>query len=438
MRVFRGSLLLVVLSSFLAVSAYSQAGEKILGFVFPDGAAVAIPLKGTERLPEAGGHALVERQRGVTELDIELDKLKPARLFGGDYNVYALWLLAPGGVVDNAGQVRLSGEKGYLKVATALPAFGMLVTAEPHSMVRLPSKMIVLENRPPEEAVAELAILEIPFQGHPGEYQSVRESLAEIFEEEIEPRNPLDEARTAIRLAERSGAEEYAPGELRQAKAALERAEEAARTGSRRSEVIAQSREAVIWASEAQLQAERRAEETRTEEDLRADDRADRPAHPPGVPQPRETPSDLASEDTDMPIIDRPNNQLEPLRKAFGDLLEIRELDGTLLLDLPETLFEPEDPILTAQGRETLSRIAGALHVLHDMRVGLEGPRHIDDTELDRQRVEAVRAYFLEAGISPVMLTEIEIDDPDPVPPAPPERAVLVVLRPAAAVATAE
>jgi hypothetical protein len=438
MKVFRDSILIVVLSSCLAVHGFSQTEREIQGFAFPDGSAVTIPLTGTERLPEAGGQALVERQSGVTELDIQLDRLKPARLFGGDYNVYALWLVAPGGVVDNAGQVRLSGEKGYLKVATAMAAFGMLVTAEPHSMVRLPSRMVILENRQPEEEVAELRSIDIAFEGYPGEYQSIRESLADIFDEEMEPRNPIDEARTAIRLAERAGADQYAPGEFRQARAALERAEEAARSGGRRGEVIAQSRETIIWAAEAQLQAELAAEEALSVEDgLRADDRTDRPGDSRDQP-PHEISPEPEIEESTMPAMDRPDYQLDLLRKAFGDLLEVRELERTMLLDLPETLFEPEAPILTARGREVLSRISGALHVLNGMRVGLKGPRHVEDTELDRQRVEAVRAYFLEAGMPPDILTEMEIDDPDPVPSAQPERAVLIVLRPAAAIAAAE
>jgi outer membrane protein OmpA-like peptidoglycan-associated protein len=452
MRVFRGFVFWLVLSSLTIVSAFpagtgvspenqeiTRSDRELLAFTFPEGTAVIIPFQGTERLPEARGQASVERREEVTELDIELENVRPARLFGGDFNIYALWLVAPGGVVDNAGQVRFSGDKGYLRVATALGTFGMLITAEPHSMVRLPSSVVVLENRHPEESLAELRSLPVSFEGYAGEYQSVRESLTENMDEEIEPRNPLDEARTAINLAERAGARQHAPGKVRLAEAALERAEEAARTGSRRGEVIAQSREAIIWASEAQIQAERITEQALPGEEVPAD-RVDSPvawADEPR-PQPQETPSDPVREETIMPIGDSPVSQWGQLRKAFGDLLEVRETDRTLLLDLPETLFEPDDAVLTARGREVLSRIAGALHVLNGMRVGLEGPRQVEDAELAGQRIEAVRAYFLESGMPADMLTEIELDEPDPVPSAEAERAVLVVLRAGEALAPTE
>ena len=56
-----------------------------LAITYPEGPEIDVKFQGTYRLPSARGEAHVERKKGTTEIDIRLDELKPAHLFGGDY-----------------------------------------------------------------------------------------------------------------------------------------------------------------------------------------------------------------------------------------------------------------------------------------------------------------------------------------------------------------
>src|SRR5215470_3247288 len=69
-----------------------------------------VQFRSTDRLPDAAGEAKVERRGGMTEIEVSLDSIKPAALFGGDYNTYVLWIVPPQGPVENAGEFQLDGD----------------------------------------------------------------------------------------------------------------------------------------------------------------------------------------------------------------------------------------------------------------------------------------------------------------------------------------
>src|SRR5262245_55726955 len=122
-----------------AVSCVQGTSEKIL-------------LRSTDRLPEASGAVKVERKGGTTEVEVELESMKPASLFGGDYNTYVLWVVPPRGPVENLGEIALDGSHARLKASTSSKSFAVLVSAEPHFLVSAPSAFVVLSNEAGERA----------------------------------------------------------------------------------------------------------------------------------------------------------------------------------------------------------------------------------------------------------------------------------------------
>lgn len=106
-------------------------------------AAADVKLIPTDRIPEANGKARLD----ADTLDVQLDGMKPAILFGGDYSTYVLWLLLPDGKARNMGEFALEGSHSRLVISTELKSFGILVTAEPHYRVTAPSRFVVLQSQ---------------------------------------------------------------------------------------------------------------------------------------------------------------------------------------------------------------------------------------------------------------------------------------------------
>src|SRR5256714_11050742 len=112
---------------------------------------VSVTLAGTTLRPTARGVATVERwrKRNESEIDITIENMNPAFNYGADYTTYVLWAITPAGQVDNLGEFRLSGGSARLKAATPQQTFALIGTAEPHYLVKLPSRMAVAENLAP-------------------------------------------------------------------------------------------------------------------------------------------------------------------------------------------------------------------------------------------------------------------------------------------------
>ncbi|MFN0124436.1 MAG: OmpA family protein [Blastocatellia bacterium] len=190
-----------------------------LAIIYPEGPSLSVKFKGAERLPKASGEAKVQRKKGATEIEIELDEMKPAIYFGGDYATYVLWVVSPEGHVDNAGELILQGNRSKLNVSTPLDTFGMFVTAEPHFLVSIPSRYVVLENtRPTNHLTGQmLETANIKYRGYEGIYHAVLDTLAGEPEAKGEIRSDARQARVALTLAERADAQRFAPDEYAQA-----------------------------------------------------------------------------------------------------------------------------------------------------------------------------------------------------------------------------
>src|SRR5205809_8037658 len=110
------------------------------------GTTTKVQLRSTERLPDAAGEAKVERRGGTTEVEVHLDDMKPASLFGGDYNTYVLWVVPPTGPAENLGEIVVDGTHAKQHASTPAGTFTVMITAEPHFLVTAPSAFLVLAN----------------------------------------------------------------------------------------------------------------------------------------------------------------------------------------------------------------------------------------------------------------------------------------------------
>lgn len=265
------SLLCLVLSPFDAAAFQSEpvqavqsvtATRESLAISYPEGVALGVKLQGTHRLPLATGDAKVERKKGRTEIEVDIDGLKPAIFFGGDFTTYVLWIVSPEGHVDNVGEFILKNGKGKLSgVTTPLETFGMFITAEPHFLVSSPSRFVIAENTRPKQDITDVMIKtsQIRYRGFEGVYNFDRETLTALPKVKGEIREEAEQARVAVSLAERAGAAKYAPQELAKARESLDMTMKAAAAGIAAPQVMLSAHETVRLATDAQKLAEERA-----------------------------------------------------------------------------------------------------------------------------------------------------------------------------------
>jgi outer membrane protein OmpA-like peptidoglycan-associated protein len=432
-----------------------------MAVTYPEGKTVSVKVAGTSRLPRAKGEAKVERKRGATEIEIELDEMRPAMLFGGDFATYVFWTVSPEGFATNVGEFVLEGNRGKLNVTSRQQTFGMFVSAEPHYLVRTPSRFVVIENTELKSDLRTPAqTSKIRFQGGEADYKFTRETIPRELEARSEMRTELLQARKAVELAERAQAEKYALVKLTEARVSLRKADEAEKGRVDRRQVAILGKEAVRLAFEAQTEAEdariaekkradeaerarlaadaaeaqrRAAEEAaqrqeaarlaaeeaaRREEEnrkaqaaarLREEEAARRAAEEAARRREAEAAAARAADEANRAAREREEAK-NRMAQALGQIAETRSTARGLIVNLPDILFDTGKATLRPEAREVISRIAGVLMVAQGFNLKVEG--HTDSVggdeynlKLSEQRAGSVREYLEKAGVKPELIT---------------------------------
>jgi outer membrane protein OmpA-like peptidoglycan-associated protein len=282
---FSGSLSRVALSALAlllgAAPALGQADirRETVAVSYPLEQSVSLKFRGTTRLPRLSGSAKVRRTgRRNTRVEMNIDNLPRAFELGSIYTTYVLWAISPEGRADNLGEIKRSGSQFIdtkLDVTTPLETFALIVTAEPHYLVRSPSRMVVLENLPPRDpGDAQVATVPVQYIGNASDY--FRDSRVPDLADRDYVRTPVSllGARQAVSLARYSGAERDASAELQEARAMLEQAENAWRLGQSEAEVDTLARRAISLGVKAEETAELRAAARKRRDEKAASDRA--------------------------------------------------------------------------------------------------------------------------------------------------------------------
>jgi len=149
---------LVLVTCLLSVSfAFAQRDveRQTVAITYPLDETVTVKFRGTTLLPRLKGEAKVKRAgRRGTRVEFSVDDLPRASELGGPYTTYILWAISPEGHVDNLGEIKRSGSSfvdSKLDVTTPLQSFALILTAEPHFLMKVPSRAVVMENLPPRK-----------------------------------------------------------------------------------------------------------------------------------------------------------------------------------------------------------------------------------------------------------------------------------------------
>ncbi len=228
------------------------------------------------------GDAKIKRTaRNGTEIELSVSKMPRAFELGRGFATYVLWAISPEGQVDNLGEIKRRGFFEFdsrMSVTTRLQTFSLIITAEPHFLVRRPSQEIMLENLNPT-ARSGRTIPTVPvvqYFGNTSDFfrDSRTPEIAEI--DYSKTPSTILQAKQAIALARFAGADRDATEEFNAAEALLQNAEESWRAGRPEEAVDVTARSAISTAVKAESVAfsrkearEARNEKTRTDAEMR-------------------------------------------------------------------------------------------------------------------------------------------------------------------------
>ena len=269
---------------FVSVAVAQQDVErKTIAITYPLDETVTLKFRGTTLLPRLKGEAKVKRAgRRGTRVELSIDDLPRASELGGIYTTYILWAISPEGHVDNLGEIKRSGStfvNSKLDVTTPLQSFALILTAEPHFLMKVPSRMVVMENLPPQRPNgSQVETVDVRYIGNSSDYfRDVR--VPELADRDYR-QTPVSllGARQAVNLAKYAGASQDATEELQAAEDHLQAAEKAWRLNQPIAEVDLEARRATSSGAHAEEVALARRVARKNREEIRRRDEAVRSA----------------------------------------------------------------------------------------------------------------------------------------------------------------
>jgi outer membrane protein OmpA-like peptidoglycan-associated protein len=362
----------------------SDVASQVSAFNYREGPESKLLFTGTPLAPKGYGEAEVEFQDGRSTVKAKVRKLPEAKDLG-PYTVYVLWAVAPDGRATNIGVIDAPDGKGKLRTSYSGSEFALIVTAEPHFAVSVPSTAVVLFNVAKKVKGTETKVTSLAERA---DYRTLRKIP---IDDRTAPAD-LVGARYALSIAAVSGAEQYAPAEFATAQAKLEQAEKAqasekrsvrnsapllARDATESAEVA--RRAASRGKSEADAKAARAAAAAAAAEQAKAGERA----HPPEV----------AAEAARVDLLNR-----------LDSVLPTHETKRGLVSEIGGVQFASGTAKLTQTAREALARFAGVVASYPTLQYDVEG--HTDSVgsedknrDLSLQRAIAVRDFLIGQGI---------------------------------------
>jgi len=274
------------LSACLLVASIVVAQDverKTVAITYPLDETVTVKFRGTTLLPRLKGEAKVKRAgRRGTRVELSIDDLPRASELGGIYTTYILWAISPDGHVDNLGEIKRGGSvfvDSKIDVTTPLQTFALILTAEPHFLMKVPSRMVVMENLPPQKPNgSQVETVDVRYIGNSSDYFRTAR-VPEIADADYR-QTPVSllGARQAISLAKYAGASGDAPNELQTAEDHLQAAEKAWRLNQPLAEVDLEARKATSAGQHAEEVAAARKAARINREEIRRRDEAVRTA----------------------------------------------------------------------------------------------------------------------------------------------------------------
>ena len=274
-------ILLFLFSLTIGAAAQVDVPRQTTAITYPEDELVTVQFRGTTRFPRMKGDARIKRtRRNGTEIELSVSKMPRPFELGAGFATYVVWAVSPDGQIDNLGEIKRRGFFEFdskISVTTPLQTFAIIITAEPHFLVRRPSRAIMLENLTALSASGRtLATAKsVNYFGNTSDYFSDART-PEIAETDYSKTpSTLLQAKQAVALARYAGAQRDAAEELQTAEALMQNAENSWKAGRDEESVDLTARQAVSAAVKAEDTAlvrkearEKRNEKSRNDAEL--------------------------------------------------------------------------------------------------------------------------------------------------------------------------
>jgi outer membrane protein OmpA-like peptidoglycan-associated protein len=455
----------VVQRNLDCVNYLHRSGSTTIGFA------------GTPLLPNAKGEAKVTSERGGITIDAKFQGLTPANGFGKEYLTYVLWAISPDGRAQNLGEVLPAGTKNNIHVTTALQSFGLVVTAEPYFSVSEPSDVVVVQNVIQQDKT--VGVLEkvnanyflLP-RGTYAETAGAHTVAVPITRNEHSPLE-LYEADNALRIAQDTGADKYAPEimvqakqdlanasdmdsskhrdekmEITNAREAVERAEDARiatlrkQAAEREAATVMAKNQAQAEAAQSQLQAAQSQQQAAQSQEQAAQAKlqaqqsqmdAQKAQLDAQQAQAAKAQADAARAQAEAEAAEarakaaEANKSAETaeavrekLRQQLNSVLATSETARGLIVNMSDVLFDTGKYTLKPGTQISLAKVAGILLAYPGLKVQVEGFTDSVGTDefnqtLSQNRAAAVKDFLVSQGVQPNNITSQGFGKNDPV-----------------------
>jgi hypothetical protein len=150
----------------------------------------------------AWGTANVKHKEGRSRIELEMTNLGHPQRLGAYYTTYVLWAIAPEGQAERLAQLPVKS-KFNIVATTSFQTFGLIITAEPHGMVSLPSPVIIAENVLRKGTKGGVETSQIEYRGDAGALYLVSASDSSPLVADYDTPLPVLGARRAVEIARR-------------------------------------------------------------------------------------------------------------------------------------------------------------------------------------------------------------------------------------------
>jgi len=400
--------------------AASDVLSQISMYSYREGRKSDLLFRGTPIAATAQGKAQVDYGDGNARISAEVESLpEPASL--GPYTTYVLWALTPDGRATNQGVIGgPAGGKGKVETQYGASQFALIITAEPHFAVTMPSTMVALYNVGDDVRGTESTVTTLTERADYELLTNARLSPVAIDEE----MNTVEvvQARYAIAIARAAGADRFASEAFEAANRKLAAAE-AALNGKRKAErrtAPALAREATIAGEDARRSAMIAAAESAAEADERAAAAvATEAANAAARAAATEASAEAAAAATEAAhaaaLASEAGIEVEreraavaarnDLRERLNAALPTRDSNRGLVSEIGGVQFATGKAETSASGRESLAKFSGVVASYPGLRFTVEG--HTDNVgdvpsnnELSLRRAITVRDYLIGQGVA--------------------------------------